>query len=153
VGIKLVIWSLFTGLFSLFPVGANYLKALIRNESLTWVLLNKHGELFVIAVTLCAAGIGDIFYERILSPRLTPPRGANPPDKPEEAAEGNGFWVRTGQALAFFLTLVALAAGALAFGLMPENPTATLGFIIVSLSIYAGGVVSGLLCILLARRA
>src|SRR5919112_1415384 len=152
-GDKLVKWAVFSVGVSLFPVLGSYTIAFLYGE-VSWDLMTDRGELFIMGATLSAAGIGDFVYERLLRPRPTPrqtllwPMGTSP----SRASGGNGLGWRTLQLLTIGWCLLDLFGATMAFASMPPNPPFTYQLLVGSLVIYVGGVVSGLLCIVLAER-
>jgi hypothetical protein len=58
---KLLLWTLYTVLFSLVPVILKVLVIKIQQNSTNWSLLLGDGELAIIATALAAASMGEVF--------------------------------------------------------------------------------------------
>ena len=60
-GAKIARWLLFTVLFSLIPLGVDFLAEAARtNGEVSISSIGRHGELYLLASAMCAVGLGEL---------------------------------------------------------------------------------------------
>jgi hypothetical protein len=57
---RLVIWLIFSVVLALVPIGYTALSLLTHNAAATMDRILEHGELYILAASLCAAAVGDL---------------------------------------------------------------------------------------------
>jgi hypothetical protein len=128
---KLLLWTLYTVLFSLVPVVLKVLVIKIQQHNANWSLLLGDGELAIIATALAAASMGEVFSSG---------------QSAHQFLKGVACWT----------TLVCAAGGCVLFILAQDAiskrlPTDWEFMAILSTMIYVLSIVTGGFCLLVSR--